>query len=138
MTHAPWPVVAATAICLTLKNAKNMANMNIGTRLRWSFAVLTVLLLAVAALGLVRLSLLDERMRGVVERDYPKTVLANDIIKQVNVIARSSRNLFLMYELEQVAQERDVIAKASAVTEQKLGELDKLVDSGKGKQLMGA
>ncbi len=130
-------MVAATAICLTLKNAKNMANMNIGTRLRWSFAVLTVLLLAVAALGLVRLSLLDERMRGVVEREYPKTVLANDIIKQVNVIARSSRNLFLMYELEQVAQERDVIAKASAVTEQKLGELDKLVDSGKGKQLMG-
>ena len=126
------------AISLTLKNARNMANMNIGTRLRWSFAVLTLLLLATAALGLLRLSSLDERMRGVVDSEYPKTVLANDIIKQVNVIARSSRNLFLMYELDQVAQERETIAKASAATEQKLGELDKLVASEKGKELMAA
>ena len=124
------------AISLTLKNAKNMANMNIGTRLRWSFAVLTMLLLATAALGLLRLSSLDERMRGVVDSEYPKTVLANDIIKQVNVIARSSRNLFLMYELDQVAQERDTIARASATTERKLGELDKMVDSVKGKEMM--
>ena len=115
-----------------------MANMNIGTRLRCSFAVLTVLLLVTAALGLLRLSALDERMREVVDGEYPKTVLANDIIKQVNVIARSSRNLLLMTEPQQLAQERDAIAKASASTERLLGELERGVGSGQGKQLMQA
>ncbi|OBV38228.1 methyl-accepting chemotaxis protein [Janthinobacterium psychrotolerans] len=126
------------AICLILKNANNMANMNIGTRLRWAFAVLTLLLLATAALSVLRLSSLDERMRGVVDREYPKTVLANEIIKQVNVIARSSRNLFLMFELDQVAQERDTIARASAATEKLLGELDGKIGGEQGKQLMQA
>ena len=115
-----------------------MGNMNIGTRLRWSFALLTLLLLATAALSVSRLSALDERMREVVDLDYPKTVLANDIINQVNLVARTTRNLFLMYDFDQVAQERDVIAKAGAVVEQKLGELDKLVTSDKGKELMTA
>ncbi|WP_171898980.1 methyl-accepting chemotaxis protein [Janthinobacterium psychrotolerans] len=112
--------------------------MNIGTRLRWAFAVLTLLLLATAALSVLRLSSLDERMRGVVDREYPKTVLANEIIKQVNVIARSSRNLFLMFELDQVAQERDTIARASAATEKLLGELDGKIGGEQGKQLMQA
>ena len=115
-----------------------MANMNIGTRLRCSFAVLTVLLLVTAGLGLLRLSALDERMRGVVDDEYPKTVLANDIIKQVNLIARASRNLLLMTEPQQLAQERETIAKASARTEKLLGELERAIASGKGKELMQA
>ena len=115
-----------------------MANMNIGTRLRCAFAVLTVLLLVTAGLGLLRLSALDERMRGVVDDEYPKTVLANDIIKQVNLIARASRNLLLMTEPQQLAQERETIAKASARTEKLLGELERAIASGKGKELMQA
>ena len=94
-----------------------MANMNIGTRLRWSFALLTMLLLATAALGMLRLSALEARMRDVIDDKYPKTVLANDIIKNVNVIARSSRNLLLMTEPQQLAQERATIARAGGATE---------------------
>ena len=115
-----------------------MLTMNIGTRLRCSFAVLTVLLLATAALGLLRLSALDQRMSSVIDQEYPKTVLANDIIKQVNVIARSSRNLLLMTAPEQLAKERETIAAASTLTEQKLGELGRQVASGKGQELMQA
>ncbi|WP_193315483.1 methyl-accepting chemotaxis protein [Janthinobacterium aquaticum] len=113
-----------------------MLTMNIGTRLRCSFAVLTVLLLATAALGLLRLSTLDQRMGSVIDQEYPKTVVANDIIKQVNVIARSSRNLLLMTAPEQLAKERETIAAASAQTEQKLTELERMVNSDKGKALM--
>lgn len=91
-----------------------MANMKIGTRLRCSFALLTLLLLATAALGMLRLSSLELRMRDVIDDKYPKTVLANDIIKNVNIIARSSRNLLLMTEPQQLAQERATIAKAGA------------------------
>ncbi|MEG2030592.1 MAG: methyl-accepting chemotaxis protein [Janthinobacterium sp.] len=115
-----------------------MANMNIGTRLRWSFALLTMLLLATAALGMLRLSALEARMRDVIDDKYPKTVLANDIIKNVNVIARSSRNLLLMTEPQQLAQERATIARAGGATEKGLAQLEKVVLSPQGRELMAA
>ena len=115
-----------------------MANMNIGTRLRWSFSLLTLLLLGTAALGMLRLSGLELRMRDVIDDKYPKTVLANDIIKNVNVIARSSRNLLLMAEPQQLAQERATIARAGADTEQRLAQLERIVLSQEGRALMAA
>ena len=115
-----------------------MANMNIGTRLRWSFALLTLLLLGTAALGMLRLASLELRMRDVIDDKYPKTVLANDIIKNVNVIARSSRNLLLMTEPQQLAQERETIARAGADTEQRLAQLERIVLSDQGRALMAA
>ncbi|ATD61847.1 MAG: methyl-accepting chemotaxis protein [Janthinobacterium svalbardensis] len=115
-----------------------MANMKIGTRLRCSFALLTLLLLATAVLGMLRLSSLELRMRDVIDDKYPKTVLANDIIKNVNIIARSSRNLLLMSEPQQLAQERDRIARAGAETEKELAQLEKVVLSPQGRQMMVA
>ena len=115
-----------------------MANMNIGTRLRWSFALLTLMLLGTAALGMLRLSSLELRMRDVIDDKYPKTVLANDIIKNVNVIARSSRNLLLMTDPRQLAQERDSIARAGTDTEQRLAQLDRIILSDQGRALMAA
>ena len=115
-----------------------MANMKIGTRLRCSFALLTLLLLATAVLGMLRLSSLELRMRDVIDDKYPKTVLANDIIKNVNIIVRSSRNLLLMSEPQQLAQERARIARAGAETEKELAQLDKVVLSPQGRQLMAA
>ncbi|KAB8048004.1 HAMP domain-containing protein [Janthinobacterium sp. FT14W] len=124
--------------CTTLKDAKKMANMKIGTRLRCSFALLTLLLLATAALGMLRLSSLELRMRDVIDDKYPKTVLANDIIKNVNIIARSSRNLLLMTEPQQLAQERASIARAGGETEKGLAQLDAVVLSPQGRTLMAA
>ncbi|KAB8057632.1 HAMP domain-containing protein [Janthinobacterium violaceinigrum] len=124
--------------CTTLKDAKKMANMKIGTRLRCSFALLTLLLLATAALGMLRLSSLELRMRDVIDDKYPKTVLANDIIKNVNIIARSSRNLLLMTEPQQLAQERATIARAGGETEKGLAQLDTVVLSPQGRTLMAA
>ena len=115
-----------------------MANMKIGTRLRCAFALLTLLLLATAVLGMLRLSSLELRMRDVIDDKYPKTVLANDIIKNVNIIARSSRNLLLMSEPQQLAQERARIARAGAETEKELAQLEKVVLSPQGRQLMVA
>ncbi|MCC7712379.1 MCP four helix bundle domain-containing protein [Janthinobacterium lividum] len=115
-----------------------MANMKIGTRLRCSFALLTLLLLATAVLGMLRLSSLELRMRDVIDDKYPKTVLANDIIKNVNIIARSSRNLLLMTEPQQLAQERATIARAGGETEKGLAQLDKVVLSPQGRQQMAA
>ncbi|AYM77068.1 HAMP domain-containing protein [Janthinobacterium agaricidamnosum] len=115
-----------------------MANMKIGTRLRCSFALLTLLLLATAALGMLHLSSLELRMRDVIDDKYPKTVLANDIIKNVNIIARSSRNLLLMTEPQQLALERASIARAGADTEQRLAQLERIVLSEQGRALMAA
>ena len=105
-----------------------MANMKIGTRLRCSFALLTLLLLATAVPG----------MRDVIDEKYPKTVLANDIIKHVNIIARSSRQLLLMSEPQQLAQECATIARAGGETEEGLAQLEEVVLSPQGRELMAA
>ncbi|MEG1053860.1 MAG: MCP four helix bundle domain-containing protein, partial [Janthinobacterium sp.] len=115
-----------------------MANMKIGTRLRCAFALLTLLLLATAVLGMLHLSSLELRMRDLIDDKYPKTVLANDIIKNVNIIARSSRNLLLMTEPQQLAQERATIARAGGETEKGLAQLEQVVLSPQGRQLMAA
>jgi methyl-accepting chemotaxis protein len=53
-----------------------ITNMKIGGRLGAGFGFLVLLLVAMAVLGITRLSMLDAQMDDVVSDKYPKTVLA--------------------------------------------------------------
>jgi hypothetical protein len=90
-----------------------ITNFKIGARLSIGFGFLVLLLVAMAVLGITRLSGLNEQMDEVINDKYPKTVLANDIIKNVNVIARSSRNVLLMTDVDDVGKEMQTIRTRS-------------------------
>jgi methyl-accepting chemotaxis protein len=113
-----------------------ITNFKIGARLSIGFGFLVVLLVAMAVLGITRLSGLNEQMDEVINDKYPKTVLANDIIKNVNVIARSSRNVLLMTDADDLSKEMQTIQKASDGTKTALEKLDGLITGDKGRALM--
>jgi len=115
-----------------------IANFKIGARLSIGFGFLVLLLVSMAVLGITRLSGLNEQMDEVINDKYPKTVLANDIIKNVNVIARSSRNVLLMTDADEVGKEMQTIRTASDNTRTTLEKLDSLITGDKGRALMKA
>src|SRR5450830_203422 len=113
-----------------------MTNLKIGARLSVGFGFLVALLVAMALLGVSRLSALNEQMDEVVNDKYPKTVLANEIIKNVNIIARSSRNVLLMTDSDEISKEMQTIRKSSENTKTALEKLDALVTGDKGRALI--
>ena len=113
-----------------------ITNLKIGVRLGVGFGFLLLLLIAIATLGTARLADLNKQMQDVVNDKYPKTVLANKIIDNLNLIARSSRNTLLMSAPEQIQKEIDLIAQTSKSNGDVLNKLDGLIDGDTGRALM--
>jgi len=113
-----------------------ITNLKIGVRLGIGFGFLLLLLVAIATLGTARLADLNKQMQDVVNDKYPKTVLANKIIDNLNLIARSSRNTLLMSAPEQIQKEIDLIAQTSKSNGDVLTKLDSVIDGDIGRALM--
>ena len=62
-------------------------NMKIGMRLGLSFGLVLVLLSVIAFIGITRLAALNESIDKIANDRYPKTVMANEVLKQINRIA---------------------------------------------------
>jgi len=70
-------------------------NMRIGMRLGLGFALVLSFLLVVAYIGITRLQAVQENFDVAINENSVKIKLANDLIKQLNIIARSVRNMAL-------------------------------------------
>jgi len=116
----------------------NIKNIKIGIRLAMGFAIMVALLVGIAAMSLSRMSSIDTRMTEVSQSYYPKTVMANDIILQENLILRSMRNLLLMSDPAQRDKQHDIIAEALKKVGIDLDGLDKTIASAKGRELFNA
>nr|WP_280868797.1 methyl-accepting chemotaxis protein [Herbaspirillum sp. LeCh32-8] len=112
-----------------------MKNTKIGTRLAAGFAVMLVLLVGIGLLGLSRMAELNKQMDGVTNGYYPKTVLANDVILQENMILRSTRNLLLMTDPNQLKTQESIIAAAIKKIGEDMQQLDKSITSAQGRQM---
>jgi methyl-accepting chemotaxis protein len=112
-----------------------ITNLNIGVRLGLGFAILVALLVATGFLGGNRLSSLNTQMSTVVNQTYPKTVYANDIIIQENLIIRATRNLLLMTDAEQLKAQNAIFAPAFQTVAADMDKLDKGIKSDRGREL---
>ncbi|NUU00531.1 HAMP domain-containing protein [Herbaspirillum robiniae] len=115
----------------------SLKNTKIGIRLAIGFAVMVVLLVCVGGLGLSRMAELNRQMDGVTNNLYPKTVLANDVVLQENVILRSTRNLLLLNDPERLKQQQDIIAASIKKIGEDMQQLDKTITSTRGRELFG-
>ena len=70
-------------------------NLKIGVRLGVGFGLVLMLLIVVSSLAYQRLGVLNGEINDLVRDKFPKTVQANDIINEVNVVARITRNAIL-------------------------------------------
>jgi methyl-accepting chemotaxis protein len=107
----------------------NIANIRISRRLSFGFGLLMLLLIAMAAVGISQLSHLNRQMKDVLQDKYPKTVMAGDIIDQLNLVARSVRNVLLLKDAQQIKSENERIVGAEKAIRKQLERLDQeLVD----------
>jgi methyl-accepting chemotaxis protein len=112
-----------------------ITNLKIGVRLGLGFAILVGLLVATGFLGGNRLASLNSEMSMVVNESYPKTVYANDIIIQENLIIRATRNLLLMTDADQIKAQNAIFAPAFQTVAADMDKLDKSIKSDRGREL---
>jgi methyl-accepting chemotaxis protein len=110
-----------------------LQNMKTGTRLGLAFGIVVVLLIVVAIVGISSLESLNHEMSDMIKDKYPKVAIANDLISQINVIARSMRNTVIMDKKEQIQKELDRIQEARKKIGADIDKLTSLVHSESGK-----
>jgi methyl-accepting chemotaxis protein len=111
-------------------------NMKIGLRLGLGFGVVVFLLVAIAIIGVTRLSNLNDNVQLLVKDRYPKTVLANNVIDGINQIARSMRNTLIMSDPVKIKKELETIQKSRTSIKENLDKLEAAITSEEGKALV--
>ncbi|HJW24485.1 MAG TPA: methyl-accepting chemotaxis protein [Rhodocyclaceae bacterium] len=112
------------------------ANLRIGTKLAVGYGFVIVLLMVVATIGGLRLASINEEIDTLVNDRFPKTVWANDMIDNVNLIARAMRNTLLVKSEEDIKKELERIEQARKVIGQSLDKLDKAVKLERGMAML--
>ncbi len=113
-------------------------NMKIGTKLSIGFGIMMVLLAAISIVSLVELSGVNEEAQLLTRDRFPKTVCANEIISQVNTVARAIRNVLLVKDRETMNKEIARVEEAKKTITEAIEKLDKTVTSEKGRELIKA
>jgi len=114
-----------------------IANITISRRLFMGFGLLMLLIAAMAVIGINRLAHLDTQMNDVINDKYPKTVMAGDIIDQLNLIARSVRNILLLKDKQQIENENARISGAEKAIQTQIAQLDKQLVDVESRMLLG-
>ena len=113
-----------------------LGNMRIGTRLGAAFTSLILGAAAIAAVGIVALQSVNERLKTINEDRYPKIEKAADMELSVNIVARAVRNLFLVGDRETFDKEAARIVEAQLRQSKNIEWLERVVNTERGKALL--
>ena len=95
-----------------------------------------LLLTVISVMSYTRLGTLNTSINDMVSDKFPKTLIANDIINQINVVARAIRNAALVKNPEDVTRELDRIADARKKIGDDFAKLDKMIVTEEGKKAL--
>ncbi len=114
--------------------------MKIGFRLGLGFAAVVALMIAIAVIGITRMSSINDATQSITKNYWPKAVWVNDIVSNINVIARSMRNMVINKAIlkreENVQRGLTRIQDARKVILDRVEKLEKTITSDKGKELL--
>ncbi len=113
-------------------------NMKIGVRLGLGFGSVVLLMVTIGVIGITRLGSLNAKVDDMINDKYPKTVMANNIIDQVNIVARAMRNSLLVTDPATAKKELDRIAEAKKTILENFDKLESTIRSEKGKEVFKA
>jgi len=114
-----------------------MRNLNIGARLGIGFAVVLVLMTIITVVSVTRLLALGTEIAETLDDRYPKIQMVTIVKDNLNIIARSTRNMVIMTKPEDIRKEADRVGEARAGNGKTLADLEKVISSPKGIELFG-
>ena len=101
-------------------------NMKIGVRLAIGFCATLALLIIVAGIGMARINQISGDIRALVQDDFPKTVLANEMVEALGVNARILRNAYIFKGAE-AQKELDRLPEQSRIISESLAKLEQMI-----------
>ncbi|WP_345790755.1 MCP four helix bundle domain-containing protein, partial [Parazoarcus communis] len=112
-----------------------MNNIKIGIRLMIAFAVMIALLIIMAIVSIARIGTLASEVDLLIKDRYVKTVWANNVLDEVNIVARATRNALLLSKAD---AERELlrIPQSSARITENLDRLRDTITTDAGKDLL--
>lgn len=115
-----------------------LKNMKIGMRLGVGFALVVVLLVSTLAVAAYRMGKLNHEISGIVDEQFPKTVLANEVINRVNAQAIAMRNAVIFSDAKQVKEQLDKLASLQSEITERMPKLEALLTSDDEKLMMNS
>ena len=112
------------------------SNLKVGTKLGLGFAAVIVMLIVVAIVGITSMRSIQTELNDVVHDKFPKTEWANNIVLNINVIARSMRNTLLESKPEEISKELVHIEDARAKIKENLDKMQDTIKSEEGKAML--
>ncbi|MBG7622153.1 MCP four helix bundle domain-containing protein [Herbaspirillum sp. AP02] len=116
----------------------NFKNIKISVRLAACFAVLIGVMCLITGVGMQSLNSISKASKMVVEDRYVKISLVMEIRENVNSAARNLRNALLARNIEEATGYLDRGAANSAKTTEALAQVEKLISTPRGIELMKA
>jgi methyl-accepting chemotaxis protein len=113
-------------------------NMKIGMRLGLGFGLIMVLLITMSVTTIMQMKTISGKLDTVVNDRFPKTVIANEIINNVNIVARAVRNLALLNDSTKINEEHQRILEARKTIGESFDKLKETITSDEGKKLLNA
>ncbi|NLO80734.1 MAG: HAMP domain-containing protein, partial [Xanthomonadaceae bacterium] len=111
-------------------------NMRIGLRLTAGFAAVLLLLIVIGLVGIQQLNRVNGETAEIFHDRWPKTVQANEIIDNLNVISRALRNALLTDDASFRQAEWQRISDARKLIGERVEQLEKTSNTATGKNLL--
>ena len=112
-----------------------LANLKVSTRLAAGFGIVILLLVGIMALGINRLSVVNEASDVILKQRYPVIRMAFTVNSDINAIAISMRNAVLSENDDVVKRELDNVKTGAARVTENLEWIGKTLNTDKGKAL---
>jgi methyl-accepting chemotaxis protein len=112
--------------------------LKVWQRLALGFGVILVFLVGVAAYGVLGLYTNNQITETITQKDWVKTVIANDIVDLANENGRLNLQSIMATDREERAKMQERIVANKGKIDGKLAELEALLYTEKGKQLLAA
>jgi len=113
-----------------------LPQLKISQRLALSYGAVILLLIAMTFVGIDKLHTLSLTTDDALKDKYPKTILVNQVIADLGIIARAMRNALILTDADQVREQLTDIVNASDKMAAVLQQLELRITDAKGKELL--
>ncbi len=113
-----------------------MSNLKISLRLSIAFGAMVLLIVTLGAIVMARSAHQQELLKDITGNRIPIMRALNEAAEQLNLQARAARNMVLFTSEADIRQERDRMAPASAIIDERFKLLESLIVSEKGKEAL--